>query len=141
MRLFLGLFLILIVGCGSEIQENELTKLNGYWEISEVSFTHGATKKYTASTTIDYLEIENLKGFRKKVQPQLKGTFETSNDAKPFTILKTKNGFDLEYPSKNSQKNSITEHLIELSENTFSVKDEEGTTYVYKRFKPLNLQK
>lgn len=140
MRLLYGLVLILIVGCGSEIQENELSKLNGYWEIIEVSFTNGETKKFTASTTIDYLEIENLKGFRKKVQPRLNGTFETSNDAKSFTISKTEDGFDLQYPNKNGQKNSMVEHLIELSENTFSVKDERGTTYAYKRFKPLNLQ-
>ncbi len=137
MRFLYSLVLILLLSCDSNITENELSNLNGYWEITQVTFANGETKTFSTSTTIDYLEIENLKGFRKKVQPRLNGTFETSNDAKPFNLSKTKKGYDIQYPERNDQKKITVEHLIELSENSFSVKDQEGIAYVYKRFEPI----
>ena len=58
-----------------------LPHINGYWEIKEVTLQDGSKKEYTFSNTIDYLEIsDSLKGFRKKLKPNLLGTYETSKD-------------------------------------------------------------
>ena len=78
--------LIGLAGCQNKISKLDLPHLNGYWEIERVTFPDGSKKEYAVSTSIDYIEVKNFKGFRKKVQPNFNGTYVTSNDAEMFTI-------------------------------------------------------
>jgi hypothetical protein len=110
--------------------------LNGYWEISEVKFPDGNTKEYKINSNVDYFQLEGLKGFRKKVNPKFDGSFETSDDAEPFTILEENDGFIIRYKNNLS---SWQEVIVSLSNENFSLKNEEGTMYHYKRFEPINI--
>ena len=67
--LYLVLFLCFLA-CSERISVSDLNDINGYWEIQEVTFPNGKTKEYDVNMTIDYFEIDNLQGFRKKVQPK-----------------------------------------------------------------------
>ncbi|MGB3151714.1 MAG: hypothetical protein WBB27_13730, partial [Maribacter sp.] len=91
--LFLGSILL---SCGS-VTEDELTLLNGYWEITEVEFPNGKKKEYKMNSNVDYFKVDNLKGYRKKVNPKFDGSFETSDDAEPFTIFKDDDTFKMRY--------------------------------------------
>ncbi len=137
MRVIL-ILLVLLVGCNSKVAKEDLQQLNGYWEIEKVSFPNGETKDFMSSTTIDYIELDGMKGFRKKVQPKFNGTFETSNDAELFTIVQYGEGFVLNY---SGSINSWKEEIISISKDNFSVTNQDTLTYTYKRYEPLNLNK
>ena len=132
----LSILLVLLVGCSPNVPQEDLHLLNGYWEIEKVSLPNGETKDFMSSTTIDYIELDGMKGFRKKVQPKFNGTFETSNDAELFTIVQNGEGFDLNYKGST---NSWSEKLMSISKDNFSVTNQDSMTYGYKRYEPMHL--
>ncbi|WP_405381651.1 hypothetical protein [Maribacter sp. LLG6340-A2] len=134
---YLGfLLLILLTSCNTAVEPADLPLLNGYWEIKEVRFKDGTKKEYSVNSTVDYITLDSLKGFRKKVNPKFNGSFETSNDAEAFTIKIKNDSLFMEY------KNDLThwqEALLTVSQDFFSVKNEEGVIYHYQRFEPINI--
>lgn len=136
MKRILVLVSIFFVSCSDKISSEDLHFLNGYWEIEKVEFLDGKKKEYPMNTVIDYFEIKNLQGFRKKMVPRFDGTFETSDDAEPFIIKLEKGSFYVFYKNPLSE---WQERLLSLSENSFSVENLEGTTYYFKRFEPLKI--
>ena len=127
-------FFTLLISCSS-VTEDKLSLLNGYWEIQEVEFPNGGKKKYKISNNVDYIELDNLKGFRKKVNPKFDGSFETSDDAEFFSIVVDNGVYIMRYKNDLS---SWEESFVSLSDENFSIKNAEGTIYTYKRFEPLN---
>ena len=132
-----GIFLML-VACQNKLSQEDLTLLKGYWEIEKVTLANGQTKEYNVNTTIDYIELKELSGYRKKVYPKFDGTFDTSNDAEQFTIIVQQDRFEIHYKSELSE---WVEVLKSLDENSFSVTNTENITYYYKRFEPINVDK
>ena len=132
-----GIFLML-VACQNKVSREELTLLKGYWEIEKVTLANGQTKEYKVNTTVDYIEVKELSGYRKKVYPKFDGTFDTSNDAEQFTIIEHQDRFEIHYKSELSE---WVEALKSLDENSFSVTNTENITYYYKRFEPINVNK
>ena len=87
MRNLISLLLFLsFLACSEKISVSDLNYINGYWEIEKVKFPDGESKEYVVNLTIDYFEYNNMKGFRKKVQPTFDGTYNTSSDAESFQI-------------------------------------------------------
>lgn len=135
MRLF-SILVVLFVGCSPKVSHEDLQLLNGYWEIEKVRFPTGEIKDYKSSTTIDFIELDGMMGFRKKVQPKFNGTFETSNDAVLFTIVHNGKSIELNY---HGSTNLRQEELIRISKDHFAVTNQDSLTYSYKRYKPMNL--
>ncbi|MDO6603266.1 hypothetical protein [Arenibacter palladensis] len=129
--------LIGLVGCNNKVDKLDLPYLNGYWEIEKVTFPDGSEKEYVVNTSIDYIEINDLKGYRKKVQPNFSGTYITSNDAELFIIYENKGVFTLNYKTELSEWH---EKIVKLSQNNFTVLSEENIKYHYKRFQPINIE-
>lgn len=127
---------LLCISCVSKIDQEQLHLLNGYWEIKEVTFKDGTKKEYSVNTTVDYISLDSLKGFRKKMSPKFNGTFETSNDAEPILIRIANDSIFMNYTT---DLNTWEEVLISLSEKSFSVKNDQGITYTYERFEPINI--
>jgi hypothetical protein len=121
------------------IIEDDLKHLNGYWEIQEVVLADGTSKKYDISTTVDYIEFDKktLKGFRKKVQPNLTGTYQTSDHAEFFELIKKDDTWFFVYKTAFE---TWEEALHKLDNTSFSVKNAEQITYVYKRFEAFDIQ-
>ena len=130
--------LLLCTSCQEKISQEDIALLNGYWEIEKVRLANGQSKTYTINTTVDYIEVKGESGFRKKMYPNLDGTFDTSNDAEKFTLSKGPHGFEIHYTTELSE---WVETLTSISDNSFSVINEEDITYSYKRFEPVNVQK
>lgn len=126
----------LLLACSKKAVKLDLSYLNGYWEIEKVSFPDGSSKDYKANTSVDYMEITDTKGFRKKVQPMLNGTYATSDDAEFFTVLE-KNGF-FEFHYKNDLS-EWEERLTSLSKDRFSVINKDNVTFTYKKYEPINV--
>jgi hypothetical protein len=127
---------LILVSCNSKIEKKQLHLLNGYWEIKEVTFKDGAKKEYSINSTVDYIQLDSLTGFRKKMSPKFNGTFETSNDAEPFHIRISNDSVFMSY---NNNSNTWEEVLTKLSAESFSVKNKEGLIYRYNRFEPINI--
>ncbi len=135
-RILSTIAFFLLVGCSTPVPKTDLENLNGYWEIEKVTFANGETKDYRINTTIDYIELKNLKGFRKKVQPKFNGSYTTSNDTEFFSIVETDGSFELHYKTKMSE---WSERILKLSKNSFTVINEDTLTYTYKRFQPIKV--
>tara|TARA_R110002051_G_scaffold72609_4_gene131235 strand:- start:3353 stop:3769 length:417 start_codon:yes stop_codon:yes gene_type:complete len=127
---------LLFISCGSKVDQEQLHLLNGYWEIKEVIFKDGTKKEYSVNTTVDYISLDSLKGFRKKMSPKFNGTFETSNDAEPILIRVSNDSVFMHYTT---ELNTWEEVLISLTEKSFSVKNDQDITYTYERFEPINI--
>ena len=134
-------YLIVVVltfaACKEKVTWDHIPEINGYWEIERVTFPDGSEKKYTISTSIDYIEIKDQKGFRKKVQPKLNGTYDTSNDAEPFSLIEKKGVFTMHYKNNLSE---WEEKITSLSKNNLTLTNQESISYHYKRFEPINLE-
>ena len=123
-------------GCHERVSQENLHYLGGYWEIRKVSFPNGGIKEYKINTTIDYIHIEQKKGWRKKVQPQIAGTYITSDDAENFIIEYTDDVYHIKYASQISK---WEEALVALDKDSFSVVNKDGTRYDYERYEPIEL--
>lgn len=131
------LLFICFHACSERISESDLNYINGYWEIQEVKFPNGKTKEYDINMTIDYFEFDKMQGFRKKMQPKFDGTFNTSSDAEAFQISEKDGSFWMHY------KNDLSiweEQIIEINKTNMVVKNKEGLSYHYKRFKTINIK-
>lgn len=128
-----------LIGCHeTTVSKEDLTHLNGYWEISEVEFPDGTKKNYSVNPTIDFIHMENMEGFRKKVQPKFTGTYNVSQDMEAFKIQPINDSYVLIYKNNLSE---WEEKLTQLDSTSFSVLNEEGVLYSYLRFQPITIPK
>jgi len=137
-RLLLIIAIFCHMACAEKISVSDLNHINGYWEIVKVEFPNGEIKDYDINTTIDYFEYENMKGFRKKVQPALDGSYATSSDAESFRINERD---DLFWMSYQNDLSSWEEQIEVISESILVVKNKEDISYHYKRFEPISIEK
>ena len=138
----IGLFflVLLLVSCNSKVKKEDIPKLNGYWEINQVTFSTGDTKDYKINETIDYFELRQANldnkvvGFKQKVMPQFDGKFKTNNIKEAFKIIKKDNSFFIEYTTKFGKRE---EEIVELQDAIFTIKNKDNVSYTYKKFKPF----
>lgn len=136
-QLSIILVCILLYSCGETVTKEDLTYLDGYWEIKQVKFPNGDTKTYEMNATVDYIEVTGTKGYRKKVQPLFDGSFETSDDAEYFSITERDGTFIMVYESTMAV---WEEEIRSITETELRLVNEEQITYIYKRFQPITLE-
>lgn len=113
---------------------NNINYLNGYWEINSVTFKGKELKDYPFSNTIDYFEIKDNQGFRKKVKPRIDGNFDITMHQINFElILKEKNKI-----IKYGKGINFKEKILILDSLNLHLENEEGYIYRYKKFIPNN---
>ena len=131
------LFIMLLVSCHSNVKEDDIKKLNGYWEINQVKFSTGKIKDYKINETIDYFELKSNKGFRQKVMPQFDGKFQTNGIKENIKVVENDNSFFLEY---NTKFGKWKEEIISIEDSILVLKNKENLEYTYKKFKPFSLK-
>ena len=131
MKKILFLFVLgVVLSCKQNITDADISNLNGYWEIEKVELPDGDKKEYKVNETIDFFKIEANKGFRKKVMPQLDGTYLT-NDVQEAVVVVVKDGdASLQYKTTYASWN---EEIIELTKDKLVVKNQQEIEYYYKR--------
>ncbi|MFY9235908.1 MAG: hypothetical protein WAO43_01940 [Flavobacteriaceae bacterium] len=134
-HLYLLLLLTVITACKSSIQEGEISRLEGYWEITKVVFQDGTTKPYTVNTTVDYIGIDGFNGYIKKMKPGLNGRYQTSNKAAQFKLIQKDGLWEMHF--EGDQKSTLS--LLELDSLEYAVKDQLQVRYYYKRYEPINI--
>jgi hypothetical protein len=132
--LFLSLF---FVGCQQKIKPEDIVKINGYWEIEKVVFDQGGDKQYGMNENFDYFSIgKNNKGFRKKVMPQLDGTFLVNNTKENVTVRFQDEKVYLDYSTPYMK---WSEELMGLSDVELVLVNSEKKEYHYKKAGPINI--
>lgn len=128
---------LFFVGCQQRINPADVKKINGYWEIEKVVFEDGNEKKYGVNESYDYFMIDqNNNGFRKKVMPQLDGTFLTNEVQEKVTVRFKDGKAFLDYSTPYMKWN---EELITLTDEEFVVLNTEKKEYHYKKTGPINI--
>lgn len=133
--LFVCLFL---VSCQQKITPEDISKLNGYWEIEKVSFKEGEDKEYKMNENFDFFEITNNKGIRRKVRPQFDGTFLFNDDYEKVKLRFEKEHVYLDYTTPYAK---WTEELVSISDDEMTIKNDQNKEYQYKKAGPINLLK
>jgi len=127
---------LLFVSCKQEIKPEDIAKLNGYWEIEKVVFDKGEEKDYKMNESFDYFDIKNNKGIRKKVMPQLDGTFLTSDSFENVSVRFKVDQVFLDYKTDYAK---WSEELVSITDEKLVVKNKEKKEYHYKKAGPVNL--
>lgn len=128
---------LLLFSCQTAVKKEDLTKLNGYWEIKQVELSNGETKEYKVNETIDFLEVKDNAGFRQKVMPQFDGTFKTNGIKENLKVIQLDEAFFLECKTAYGKWN---EEIIAVEDSTLILKNKQNIIYTYKKFKPFSLK-
>ena len=132
--LFVSLFFI---SCQQKIKPEDISKINGYWEIEKVVFDQGKDKVYGINESYDYFQIDKYNsGFRKKVMPQLDGTFIVNDTYENIKIRFKDDKAFIDYATPYAK---WSEELIAVSDKELVLKNEEKKEYHYKKAQPLNI--
>ncbi len=135
MRLFNYFFLIAIIGCSQPKPEVTKNKLSGYWEIQSVVLADGIKKDFSFNPIVDFIEIDEMKGIRTKVRPQLDGSFKNNGAAEPFTIKIENDSLNLYYKTP---FDNWKETILKASDSVLVVRNRDAKIYHYKKFVKFN---
>ena len=128
---------LLVVGCHQKIKPTDISKINGYWEIEKVVFDQGKDKDYKINESYDYFQIgKGNSGFRKKVMPQLDGSFLVNDSFENLKIRFLEDKVFLDYSTPFMK---WSEELISITDAEMVVLNAEKKEYHYKKTGPINL--
>jgi uncharacterized membrane protein len=128
----------LFISCQQKVKPEDVSKINGYWEIEKVVFDEGKDKNYTINESYDYFQIDkNNIGFRKKVMPQLDGTFLVNDTQENVKVRFENDKVFLDYTTPYAK---WSEELIAISNDKLVFKNAEKKEYHYKKAAPINLE-
>ena len=133
-----ALLSVVLISCTSKPKKEDIVKLNGYWEIEKVVFPDGNKKAYQVNEFIDYISLNNLKGIRQKVAPQLDGTFLSGVLQDKIRVIDSAGCFFLKTKSKFTK---WEEKVVSVSEDELVLENETKITYYYKKFIPYDKRK
>lgn len=134
----LSLFAVMLLSsCKHEINPEDISKINGYWEIEKVILPDGKTKEYKINETIDYFKIDNNSGIRKKVMPQLDGKYIDHGTSEKIDVIFTGNKAWLFY---NSGYAHWKEEIISVTDAELVLKNANNLEYHYKKPVPYSVK-
>ena len=128
---------VMALSCGHNVSSEDLTKLNGYWEIQEAVMADGAKKEYPVNPTIDYFELKGKTGFRKKVMPQFDGTYRVNDLSEKIEVLQKDGKTFISYATEYAK---WKEEILELNDKELVVKNQHDIEYHYKKPKPFSVK-
>lgn len=127
----------LLLSCNQKITNKDISKLNGYWEIEKVLKSDGDKKEYKINEAIDYIEIKNNKGFRKKVYPQFDGKYLVNDLKEEISITDSSGIFFINY---NTNYSKWKERIVAIKDSSFTVINDAKLEYHYKKQIPFSLK-
>ena len=128
---------LLMTACKQKIEPADVAKINGYWEIEKVVFEDGNEKKYGMNESFDYFRVgKNNKKKRKKVMPQLDGTFLVDDT---FESVKIRFADDHTFLDYSTPYMKWSEEVLTLTDTELVVLNAEKKEYHYKKTGPIKL--
>jgi uncharacterized membrane protein len=110
--------------------------MNGYWEIDKVVFDQGKDKEYSINESYDYFQIDkNNSGFRKKVMPQLDGTFLVNDSKESLKVRFEENKAFIDYATPYAK---WSEELVAISNDELVLINSDKKEFHYKKTEVIN---
>lgn len=131
------LVLLGLMSCQEKVKSEDVAKINGYWEIEKVNLPDGNEKNYKINETIDYFEVKNDSGFRKKVTPQFDGKYLVNDEYEKIKVVMEGEKVVLEYTTEYSK---WKEEVVEVSDEKLVLKNAAEMEYEYKRPTPFSVK-
>lgn len=131
-------YLLLILfsfSCVKESPESQIKKITGYWEIVSVKLPDGTTKQFNQGITLDYINVTGDKGIRKKVTPQIDGSFLTNESFEKFILKIENDSLRLYYETPFHKWH---ETVLEAKDSILIVQNSDHKIYTYKKFRKFN---
>lgn len=128
---------IVALSCGNSISEADLAKINGYWEIETAILPDGSEKEYKVNPTIDFFELKGKTGFRKKVMPQLDGSYRVSDLSEKISIVQDSGKVYVSYVTDYAK---WKEEIVELNDKKLVLKNNHNMEYHYKKPEPFTVK-
>ena len=135
-RLISIAFLLLLAACHQKVTSNDISNLNGYWEIEKVVFSNGSKKEYTYNESYDYFQIKENSGFRKKVMPQLDGRFLVNDQLEKIKITFENQSAYINYSTPFAK---WKEKIKAISTDKLIIINVSKAEYHYKKATPINI--
>ncbi len=133
----LFIFSLWLYSCNEEKEQNiDIQKINGYWEIIQAQNPYGKNVIYNINTQIDYFEIKDSLGFRKKLKPSLNGTYTTSKAVERFSWYEKDDTLRLKYKTPLDEWEVA---ILRLNDSLLLIKNKNDFLYTYKKFESLDL--
>ncbi|MDX1543091.1 MAG: hypothetical protein R3214_04020 [Christiangramia sp.] len=133
-RILIILSIIILVACGKNDPREQLENINGYWEIKKVELAKDSVMEYGMSQYIDYIEIKDSTGFRKKLQPKFSGGYFETNNAEKVNARIEDNTLILHY---STPFDSWEEEVLKADGEELVVKNRDNKIYYYQKYTPL----
>jgi hypothetical protein len=130
------LVVFFFVACQQKIRPEDISKINGYWEVEKVVFDSIKDKEYGMNQVYDYFKIENNTGIRKKVMPQLDGTFIVNDAFENVSVRFADDKVFLDYATPYMK---WSEEVIALSAEELVLLNREKMEYHYKKATAINV--
>ena len=138
MKKILFLFVLsTVLSCKQKISDADILNLNGYWEIEKVMLPDGEKKEYKINETVDFFKVANNKGFRKKVMPQVDGTYLTNDISENLEVTVKDGNATIKYTTEFA---NWEETIIELTAEKLVLKNKQELEYHYKRPIPFTVK-
>ena len=128
---------IILFSCGNGDPKEQLNHINGYWEIDHVQVEKDSVIKYGFSQYIDYIKITDTSGYRKKLQPEMDGSFKTTKSSEKVKPEIKEGKLFLNY---STPYDKWTEEVLDAGEDELVLKNRDGKVYYYHRYKPITLE-
>lgn len=129
---------VLFVSCQEKKAETfDVNLLNGYWEIEQVTLSDGTKKEYKINENIDFFEIKKDSGFRKKVAPQLDGTYLVNDSEEKIKIEKSADGTYISYKTDYA---TWKEKIKTLTKEQLILENDQNIQYQYKHPIPFTVK-
>ncbi|MDR5589861.1 lipocalin family protein [Christiangramia sp. SM2212] len=134
-RLILLFSIFIIISCSNKDPQEQIKNLNGYWQIEKVQIKNDSVVEYGLSQLIDYIEIKDSTGIRKKLKPKIDGDFiEVSNDSENITAIVEDGKLMLYYSTPFDE---WKEEVLEATEEKLVILNRDDKKYYYQRYEPL----
>lgn len=133
MRNVLIIVVFLCFGCTPKISQENISLLEGYWVIEEALAPNGESRPYLGVVEVDYFQLSNQKGIRKKITPTFGNQLSSTNDELAFSINFTAIKC---YISYSKGEHDWQEEIITLTNERLELKDSRGVVFRYKRYLP-----
>ncbi|HSP82817.1 MAG TPA: hypothetical protein VLN72_03715 [Gillisia sp.] len=137
--LHFAVILLLLTGCNSnqnQTPEKQIVHLEGYWEIKRVEIAPDSIREYNYNETVDFFDLNGKEGIRKKVRPQLDGTFQVTEDSENIKVVIEDRELFIYYTTP---YDTWKERVVHAEENELKLENEDGMIYHYTRYSPINI--
>ena len=130
--------ILILAACTKPVSREDISHLEGIWEIEKVTLADGTDQDYKVSEIVDRFAMEELRGTRTKVRVSLDGNYQAASRPDSVTV-----SFDPEKKAilrHKAQYIKWQEEIVELDSATLVLRNQQGIEYRYKRHVPFTIK-